>query len=126
MDRAAFDAWLTSIAPRSPLSGVVAYNFNIAESADAFVVELVGSSYYDADDPDWACDETWTSRPSEFRAWYTESGTAWEPFLNEVCGAVESFMSGSVGSRTALAQAEAVTVGFVDGDLIVVKGGADA
>lgn len=124
MNRAAFDEWLASVAPRSPLAGVVAYNFNIAQSPDSFVVELVGSSWYDADDADWACDEAWTSRPSEFRTSYAESGQDWEPFLNEVCRAVGSFLSEHAGSHPGLALAEAVTVGFVDGDLILVNGKA--
>ena len=126
MDRAAFNQWLASVAPRSPLEGVVAYNFNIAQSSESFVVELVGSSYYDAADPDWACDETWTSRPSEFQSSYAVSGEAWEPFLREVFGAVKSFLVSGAGAASSLARAEAVTVGFVDGELLVVKGGADA
>ena len=46
--------------------GIVAFNFNIAEAIDGFVIEICGAAAFDPDDPDWACDESWDCRPSQF------------------------------------------------------------
>jgi hypothetical protein len=105
---------------------VVAYSFNIAESADAFVVELVGSSFYYAGNSDWACDEAWSCRPNKFQSSFAESGKAWQRFLAEVCGAVGSFLHQRGPEFPGLANAQAVAVGFVDGELTLLKGGTDA
>ena len=56
--------WLNETVPLFPPPGVVAWNFNIAETGSDYVIELIGASGYDAQDPDWACPpEAWTSRP---------------------------------------------------------------
>jgi hypothetical protein len=125
-DLATFRSWLSQAAPPSSIQAVVAYNFNIAETIDAFEVELVGSSWYDPDDSDWVCEEDWTSRPSRYVAHYAEAGRVWEPFLDWVVASVREYASGTLPGAETLRQARAVAVGFVDGNLTLVVGGGDA
>lgn len=125
-DTDTFQAWLRLVLPPTSVEGVVAYNFNIAETSDAFVIEVVGSSHYDPTDADWACEEVWTSRPYEFRAPYSDVGRQWEPFLGQVCASVRDFLGKRPSGSAALLEAQAVTVGFVDGELVRVGGVSDA
>jgi hypothetical protein len=120
---ARFHAWLKQVLPDPPIPGVVAYNFNIAETLDSFVIEIVGSTSYHPSNSDWACEETWTSRPHQFLCAFTEVGRQWEPFLLEVRGWVKEFFDTLPPQATALLNARAVTVGFVDGGLVEVRGG---
>lgn len=117
-----FQAWLRLVLPPSSIEGVVAYNFNIAKTSDAFVIEVVGSSSYDPAAADWACEEVWTSRPYEFKAPYSEVGRQDEPFLGQVCASVKDFLGRHRAGSVALLEAQAVTVGFVDGELVRVGG----
>jgi hypothetical protein len=100
------------------VDGLVAYNFNIAEAPEGFVIEVVGSTYYDPKNADWACEEAWTSRPYEFLVPYADVGREREPFLANVCASVKEFLAQRPPEAAALLTAEAVTVGFVDGDLV--------
>ena len=115
--------WLQGLAASLPESGVVAYNFNIAETLDAFEIELVGSTYFDAASADWACEEAWTSRPSRCLIPYAEVGRQWEPFLGSLSSSLREVLSSRSFGTRRLWQADAVTVGFVDGDLVRVGGG---
>lgn len=124
-DLATFHAWLSQVAPRASIPTVIAYNFNLAETIDAFEVELVGSSWYNPIDSDWVCEETWTSRPSQYVALYAETGRDWEPFLKWVVTSVHEFVSGASPGSETLRQAQAVAVGFVDGNLTLVVEGGD-
>ena len=47
--------WLLGIDRQETLpNDIVALNFNISEP---YELELIGSSWYDDEDPDWACDD---------------------------------------------------------------------
>lgn len=117
-----FCSWAAGVLPAVPVEGVVAYNFNIAESAEAFEVEVVGSSYFDPGNPDWACDEAWTSRPSKYLVSYLDAGRSWEAFQDWVAAAVRGVCASGSNAANTLNAAVAVTVGFVDGELTTVGG----
>jgi hypothetical protein len=105
------------------VDGIGAYNFNIAEAPEGFVIEVVGSTYYDPMNADWACEEAWTSRPYEFFVPYADVGRERESFLANVCASVKDFIAQRPPEAAALLKAEVVTVGFVDGDLVTVAAG---
>jgi hypothetical protein len=120
-----FLTWAAQALPASPLPGVVAYNFNIAESATAFEVEIVGSSYFDPGNSDWACEEGWTSRPSKYIAPFTTVGKEWQPFLESIGAAIRELSESEQPGAKTMRSAQAVTVGFVDGELVRVTGERD-
>lgn len=123
MSPLSFQSWAAQVLPASPLPGVVAYNFNIVETFSAFEVEVVGSSHFDPQSSDWGCEEAWTSRPMRYVALYAEAGRSWEQLLKSAAASVKEFVSTELpGAETLLRCAEAVTVGFVDGELVQVVG----
>lgn len=80
-----FDDWLSDVLPGSLPDGIVAFNFNISETTMGYSVEVCGASVFDPDDEDWACDETWTCRPSDFYL-SEKSYVNWEAALEGVVG----------------------------------------
>lgn len=122
-----FNEWLEEALPNVPPEDVCAYNFNIAERTDDFVVEIIGAPAYDPSSSDWACEETWSCRPYEFSLPHPQVGTEWKPVEEMVVRFVREFLTNSIASKAQwLRDADAVGVGFVDGDLIVVSTGGRA
>lgn len=117
-----FTDWLDETVPTSPPPGVVAYNFNIAETGADYLVELIGASTYDPQDPDWACPpEAWTSRPSRVAIPYSTFDSNWERALTEIVASVRAFLTTSDSSAAnVLRQSQAVCASFVDGDIVQV------
>ena len=57
-----FSNWLDGILSFNPFpANTMAVNFNLYEMDDSFDVQLIGSSMYDEDNDDWACEETFSS-----------------------------------------------------------------
>lgn len=115
-----FETWLTSVLPTIPPLGIAAYNFNLSESHD-WVVEVIGASSYSEDDEDWACPPAaWSSSPSEFLIPRHVVPT-WELALAHVSERVAAYLTNGKHPRAeVLRKAEAVCVGFVDGNLTAV------
>lgn len=116
----AFEAWLSSVLCEPPPVGVAAYNFNLAECFD-WTIELIGASVYDKDDEDWACPpNVWTSCPPDFSI-PRHIAPTWELALAYVCERVDSYLTGGNHPQAeVLRAAQAVCVGFVDGELTVI------
>jgi hypothetical protein len=110
--------WLTCIAPATLPADVVAFNFNLAECGD-WIVELIGASRYDMDDEDWSCPpEAWTSRPSPLFIPRSVGGATWEQAQTYVAREVVRYLaSSSTPQAETLRSAQAVCIGFVDGNL---------
>ncbi|GAB5402841.1 MAG: hypothetical protein Aurels2KO_10720 [Aureliella sp.] len=108
-----FNNWLSGVLPDAKPNGVVAWAFNIAETQSDYIFDLIGASSYAADDPDWPCNECWTSRPSAFKLSRKATGD-WMAALASAKSLVSSFMD---SESSILHHSQAVAVGFVDGDL---------
>lgn len=112
-----FNIWLANDLPKRKPRQVIAYCFNIAEKPKSFCIELVGSRSYHSENEDWPCDESWTCRPNVFylpRKDYTD----WTSALAATKELISSFMA---THNTLLNDAQAVAVGFVDGDLVTIS-----
>jgi hypothetical protein len=117
-----FHAWLGRVCgDEKPPSSLVAFSIGLLETPDGYSAYLVGADHYDEDDSDWACDETFTPEeryfelpPGEFK------GKQWKAILEAVTDATKGFLATPLGKTSFLARAEAVTVGFDDGDLVRV------
>lgn len=110
--------WLVCVAPATLPANVVAFNFNMAECGD-WIIELIGASRYDPDDEDWSCPpEAWTSRPGQLTIPRSVGGATWEQAQMYVAREVARFLrSSSTPQAEALRSAQAVCIGFVDGNL---------
>jgi hypothetical protein len=114
-----FHAWLDETFAGSVPAGIVAFNVNLYDSP--FAAEVVGSTYFDPDDEDWVCEEAWTpSRPSRFDFPKGTERIPWAERLVEVATLLRQWMDTGNAAAAKLRDAEAVTVGFVDGNLTIV------
>ncbi|TQK11052.1 hypothetical protein [Herbaspirillum sp. SJZ107] len=117
-----FKAWLIGSASTAVPASVRAFSFNLCELDDdgsPFGVELIGSSEFDIEDLDWACDEVWAAAPRMLEIPVAFSSHSWELCLARVkqlvVAAIDEDDAGEVFKTR-----EGVAVGFVDGDLDLV------
>ena len=118
-----FEAWLDAALEADLPDDIAAFNFNLYEDGEyLWSIELIGASRFDAEDPDWACDEVFTNR-EEPLSWSAE--TDLENVLETMTQYVEKYL---IEGKYAdlLKDSEAVGIGFVDGDIIIVYVSAEA
>ncbi|MBL52273.1 MAG: hypothetical protein GY695_14980 [Aestuariibacter sp.] len=96
-------------------SDVIAFNINIYESP--FNVELVGSSEFDPENEDWACNEDWVSEPRMESVSAELFGSSWEEAQENIFAMAKAYLSSGVTNAKKLNSAKAFAVGFVDGSL---------
>lgn len=99
--------------------GAGAFSFNLYEHTDSYAVELVGFPGYSPDDPDGAREEVFAHRDPLFELPHALVGATWQQGLDAVLQLVRSYVR-SLPAEHPLQKAQAVAVGFVDGDLHVV------
>jgi shikimate kinase len=112
-----FEAWLDAALSVDMPDDIVAFNFNLYEDGDdLWSIELIGASRFDAEDPDWACDQVFTNREEPFE-WSAE--TDWEEVLETMTVYVEKYLEEGKYADM-LKSYDAVGIGFVDGDITIV------
>ena len=113
---ASFAAWLGKTLSQPMPGGLRAFNFNLSEAFQKFEVDLIGSNHYDPDNPDWVCEEIFISQPRFFDLPHATVGNRWQDVQKLVARFVIDYIRAAPISSPLLS-AEAVTVGFVDGEL---------
>ncbi len=115
--QARFSAWLEGALSAGVPAAVQGFCLNLAETQESYVVELVGCAQVDFERPDWPCSEDFRAAVPDLEVGYSEATGGWEQMLRLTYDWTAHFLSQeSVGARR-LAEAKAVAVGFVDGDL---------
>ena len=113
-----FAGWLDIVlAPALP-EGIKAFCFNLyedAEDAHLFAFQLIGAPSYDPMMPDWACEEVYSTGEYLF----LHRSVSWETCLEEGEALIRRYLNLGL-YRSKLLAADAVAVGFVDGDLVAV------
>lgn len=110
-------SWIDGILSRPLPTGAVALCLNLYDDGDGqWSAELVGTNSFDADDPDWACDELFALR--EQTLCFTWN-TTWDEVLAQVIADIKTYLE-TGPHRDMLKRFRAVAVGFVDGDLETV------
>lgn len=114
-----FNIWLNSLLSNATFDGVKAFNFNLYEDCydenTVFSVQLIGAPSYDADNPDWACVEIFTTGENLFQI---TNCNDWEECLVVFDKIIKDYLKNGKFSNVLL-ESIAVTYGFVDGDLEV-------
>lgn len=113
-----FEAWLDKYLIKGLSPDVQAVNFNLYESSESdedFDVQLIGAAEYDHDDPDWACNAIFSTEEDLCRI----KATDWEECLQIIISYVQKYLSNGKYVES-IANLQAITVGFVDGDLEIV------
>ena len=114
-----FEKWVDGVFENEIPNEVVALNFNIYEDGnDCWSSDVVGTSSFDKDGDDWACDETtdFNTRKNPF-SW--KEKTDWENIAAEVVDIIQRYLE--VGRYAEeLKGVGGIGTGFVDGDLTLV------
>lgn len=119
-----FSDWLDGLAQEIPGNeDTAAFNFNIYEyrydEGRMYDIQLIASDYFEEDDPDWACSESYSSAENVCCIPRTEDIKDWEQGLELASELVKRYLEeGSLADR--LKSSQAVGVGFVDGDIEIV------
>lgn len=112
-----FENWLNRVLDENvPIKGA-AINFNLYEEADMnWSIQLISASSFDEEDPDWCCEEEFTTGEDLF-SWHHDTG--WEEIFDISCDMIRKYLTEGKYSEE-LKKYEAVAIGFVDGDLEII------
>lgn len=112
-----FEKWVDSTLTTDLPKEVVAFCFNLYDDGNGnWSVELVGTSCFDKDDSDWACNEIFATRNNPLR-W--KSKGSWENVLSSVKSHLETYLQ--KGKHASLMRSQqGIGLGFVDGDLTIL------
>lgn len=114
-----FAAW-TDAALATPPEEAAAFCFNLYEYDDAYRAEIVATSRFDRDDPEWAVDPIFFMPASHlFPLERLPGDDDWQRALAQAKELIERYLRS--GNRSeVLRTAQGVGCGFVDGDVHVL------
>ena len=122
-----FSHWLDNLLENNDMPDtVVAFCFNLYEESDEehlYAVQIVAASEFDPDDEqgDWACEEVWSCEEDVFVVDTSdEEDTGWKHAQELFREMIDEYLI-SGGYRNILGNAKGIAVGFVDGELDIVK-----
>ena len=111
-----FSSWTDRVLLEHADTPVAAYNFNLYEHEEAFVIQLIGAKSFDRSDSDWATDEVVSSGEDLFELSHSVVSSDWEEGLRGAKALVKRYLE--TGKQAPLLKvSNAVGIGFVDGDL---------
>lgn len=111
------ETWIDSIFKNTIPDEVVAIAFNLYEEENNhWSIEMIGSSSFDAEDSDWACDEIFDTR-DHMLSWTQDA--AWEEILQEAVEKIQRYTEAGTYAEQ-MKSYSGIGVGFVDGDLIII------
>ncbi len=98
---------------------IVAFCFNLYEESDGiWSMELVGTTRFDLEDEDWACDEV-TDFGSRDNLYNWEMECEWEEALEYMVNELQQYLSS--GKYAELLKSKSgLGVGFVDGNIEIL------
>ncbi len=94
----------------------MALSFNLYEPYD---LEMVGSTWFDEKDEDWACDEDFEPTQRNCPDFEISDHLKWEEVLEIVVTILKDLIKELPDLK--LFKVEHIAVGFVDGNLTIVK-----
>ena len=100
-------------------SQIVAFNINIYESP--FKIEMIGSSEFDTEDEDWACNEDWVPENRSVSVAGSIFGDSWEVAQGNILAMAKLYLTSSSKNVFKIKAAKAFSVGFVEGNLSYVQ-----
>lgn len=105
-----------------PTADIVAFNFGLFGTEDGYTIYVIGAKTFDEEDSDWATeldfepkDKYLEINPDETR------GLEWNEVLEKAMLTIEQFVSSDKFNGSFMRNAEAITTGFDDGDLLRIK-----
>lgn len=115
--------WLFELCDsEKPDKSVIAYNFGLFETEQGYTIYLTGSKEYDKDDPDWATNNDFEPAQKYYPLPTSEyKNVEWDKVLDKIKKQLQDFTNTEKFKNSFFAKAKAITTGFDDGDLIIVK-----
>lgn len=123
--RAIVRQWILYVDAQETLpDDIVALNFNVWEAMDedftsCYTLELIGSRQYDAEDDDWACEDDFEPKERNCDTLQLSSEIPWEDVLKGMVEVLKELKDELGG--ISLFRVEHITVGFAEGDLVIIK-----
>ncbi|WP_445359859.1 hypothetical protein ACJJIL_12625 [Microbulbifer sp. EKSA005] len=114
-----FIGWIDRQLNEELLGHIVAFNINIHESP--FNIEVVGSSEFDPDNEDWACNEDWVPENRLISVSNAIFGNSLREAQDNIVAMAKQYFHSSSKNTHKLKTAKTFTVGFVDGNLSYVQ-----
>ena len=118
-----FDAWLRKICLMDyPEPEIIAYYLGLFESSTGGVTAyLIGSKEFDEEDEDWACNDDFVPQPKlKYLHLRGTEAMNWMEVQSMVASMMKKFLKDPVHENCFLNQAEAIAVGFDEGNLEIV------
>ena len=115
-EESSFYNWLENALKKLP-SDVEAINFNLYEdNGDKWSVELVGTSTFDENNSDWACNEVYTTRENPY---VLTKKSDWKAIENLFTTFLLNYLEQGKYAHI-LKEYRGIGIGFVDGDLSIL------
>ena len=112
-----FVKWLNQVLDNKFPENMVAINFNLYEDGNnQWSVELIGTSRFDVEDDDWACDEVFSTRDNPYV--FSRIGK-WNDILDEVSSWLSEYLH-SESAAFKMKVCQGIGIGFVDGDISIL------
>ena len=115
-----FERYVDTALENNIPDGAIAIYFNLYDdSGSKWSMEIVGTSAFDAENSDWACEELTDFHTRNKPLSWNETAE-WDKILAEVSDAVRRYLrSGRYAAK--LRTLCGIGVGFVDGDLMIIE-----
>lgn len=119
-----FVNWLDNILENNDMPDeTVSFCFNLYEESvedSVYAVQLVACEAFDENDPDWACEECWSSEEDIFCVELSdEEEKDWKAAQKLITGWVEAYLGN--GKYADILTSKPVGIGFVDGDVEIIR-----
>ena len=109
--------WITDIDNTDELSSDIrALCFNLYEP---YGIEMIGSSWFDEEDEEWACDEDFKPTQRVCPNFNVPDSFTWEEVLEIVISILKELINEVPGLK--LFKVEHIASGYVDRNLIIIK-----
>ena len=118
-----FVNWLDNILENNDMPDeTVSFCFNLYEESvedSVYAVQLVACEAFDENDPDWACEECWSSEEDIFCVELSdEAEKDWKAAQKLITGWVKEYLGN--GKYADILTSKPVGIGFVDGDVEII------
>jgi hypothetical protein len=126
-----FAHWIDQALSEKLPDNIEGFCFNLFEPArrgnadPRFAIELVGSSVFDKYDTDWPCEEIFEANPRSLSIPVNYYSDDWQTCLSRMKIIIAEFLSKPSRSAQILNAARGVGIGFVNGDLAIIRSGVN-
>ena len=114
-----FSDWLDEQLQNGIQPKGAALCFNLYENIESYTFKLIASEYFDENDSDWPCHEVYTSGENVFSISRDIDIQEWQDGLKYASDFVYHYLTEGE-YREDMKSYEAVAIGFVDGDVLIL------